>query len=320
MAGTPIDETNKARPINPSKPTRTVKYTTFTVPGFDTPLERSQVWIDNYNRYLSHPDSQWAAQYPAYVVGVLDWYNSHGTYPDKYDDAALRSFYGVPSAGGGGGAGVNRNEQIRSVTAEIINRAGTLGIKMSPEQIFNLASRTVDQNLSTAEVVDAVVSFTDWSTNTAGDMKASVEAIKSAGKRFLVGVSDETAQDYSRRIASGEMSMDGVQSALMEQARLANPWMQSVIDSGQTPMDVLMPTRDKIAQSLGLNPNDVDLTNARFNKMLTVENSDGSVRLANDRELTRNIRSDREWAKSSEASDLMTGMSRAVAQIFGRSF
>lgn len=323
MAGTPIDETDKARPINPSKGTRLAEFQTVSIPGFDKPITRSKVWGDHYNKYVSDPQNWWTAQYPKYVVGVLDYYSQYGTVPDASHDAVLRAFAGVPaSAGtaGGGGGGASRNDQIRSVTAEITNRAGVLGIKMNPEQIYALATRTVDQNLSTAEVVDAVVAQSDWATNTSGEMTASVDAVRSLGKRYLVSISDDTARDYSRRIASGELTMDGVQSAVMAQARLANPWMQDVIDSGQSPLDVLLPTRDKIAKSLGINASEIDLMDPKYSKMMTVENSDGSVRLANDRELQRNIRSDRQWAKSEEATNVMTGIAQAVAQVFGRSF
>jgi hypothetical protein len=135
----------------------------------------------------------------------------------------------------------------------------------------------------------------------------------------LVKVSDETARNYATRIASGESTIEAVRSLMISTAKTQNPWLSTQIDQGFSPNEILSASRDQIASSLGISQTEVDFNNSRFMNMVTVTDKDGSMRLANSNELTKNIRKDAAWAKTDEARRFTNDAAQAVSKIFGRS-
>ena len=164
-----------------------------------------------------------------------------------------------------------------------------------------------------------MTNLTDWSTLQSGDLTTNVAKFKDVGKNYLVKIDDKTAQDWAVRIANNSMTEDTVQSIIAQQAKTLNPWLASTIDSGVSPMDVLAASRNKISDSLGIDAGTVDFTDNQYLKMVTVEDPKTGVRMANNNELQKNIRTDSRWGNSSEAKELSSSMASTLAKIFGRS-
>jgi hypothetical protein len=139
------------------------------------------------------------------------------------------------------------------------------------------------------------------------------------GKKYLMNLSDTTAQDYSKRIASGELDTTAIGSILAAQARSSMPWIAQYLDQGLTPEDVLTPSRDAIAQGLEINAGDIDITDAKYLKMMTVDDAKSGTRLATQSEVQKNVRTDSQWGQTKQAKQLGSSMATTIAQIFGRS-
>lgn len=268
-----------------------------------------------YKRWESHP---------GFMYKFADWVVRNGTEPpiwkmsewgiaNKMDPSLLS----LP--GRGGGSGVNRANTIRSFETAILNRSTALGMNLDPEVISYIAKVAESQDFSSEQLMNAIVDLVDFKTVEAGELTSSLDDMRALGRSYLIPTSDETLQDYAKKLATGAATTDGIESAFRAQAKALFPWMASTIDAGVAPEEILRPARDMIAKSLGIAATEVDFTNDRFMKLATFSDEKQGMRLATQQELMKNIRNDEAWANTSEAKTMATGLASTLSRIFGRS-
>lgn len=231
--------------------------------------------------------------------------------------------FGIPAnrilTGGTGGGGANRANEIASLSALIADQAKQLGINMTPEAVASIAQLAQKESWSGAQIIDRLTQNIDWMRLNAGTIKTSAEDFKRTASRFLVNLSDQSLQDWSLRIARGEMTEDTVNQLIREQAKVANPWLGQYIDQGIDPIDVLSANRDFIARNLEMDPLGLDLMDQSIMKLMTTEDATGQRRLANQSEMTVNVRQDDRWKNTNNAKNLAAGVGQMLSRIFGRS-
>lgn len=227
------------------------------------------------------------------------------------------AFTKISSAGPGGGGGPSKAQQIAAAEAMIRNEAQTLGYTtFGEDQIKALAKTVIAGNWSSDQVTDYLVTgaTSDWSALSGGALTGAVESIKAYASQQLVAVSDETAQQWARRIASGELDQDGLRSLVLMQAKGRYTWASEVLDQGITMMDYLAPSRDRIAQELEVNATDLNLSDSKTMKLLTVKDDKGGYRLATDAELVQAARQDGRWKSTNNARELASSAAMMLRQ------
>lgn len=209
----------------------------------------------------------------------------------------------------GGSGGPTKAQQYAAAEAAIRNQAATLGYTTITEpDIKSLARTVVDQNWSGDQLTDRLVNDAtrNWGTLGGGTLKAAVDAIKAGAADQLINISDATAQQWAKRLASEEMDTDGLRNLLQAQATARYGWAADVIASGITMSDFLAPSRDRIAQELEMNPEEISLLDARIMDMVTVVDDKNQRRVASDTELIRNARKDERWKSTGNARNTMS--------------
>lgn len=275
-------------------------------------------WMKSSGRY-----KHWEP-YPGFMYKFADWVVRNGSEPEvwrmsewgianKMDPSLLA----LPGRGGIGGP--NRANTIRSFETAILNRSTALGMSLTPEVISYIAKVAEAQDYSSEQLMNAIVNLVDFKTVEAGELTSSLDEMRALGRSYLITTSDETLQDYAKKLATGAATTDGIESAFRAQAKALFPWMASTIDAGVSPEEMLRPARDMIAKSLGLAATEVDFTNDRFIKLATFQDEKQGTRLATQQELMKNIRNDEAWASTSEAKSMATGLASTLSRIFGRS-
>jgi hypothetical protein len=220
---------------------------------------------------------------------------------------------------GGGGGGPSRVQRQNAIASVIFNKASELGIQMSLEQIVASAKLAEAQNFSDEQVTDEVLRFAESGVLKPGSLLANQQNIMALASSYFVPMTEQTARDYAKRIASGEASESTILSLVRMQAGQMYSWMQPYIDRGIAPKDLLSASRDRIAASLELDPNVVDFSDSRYMKLATVTDDKGVTRLANQQELVSNIRKDNAWGSTAEARQQGSALGSVLAKIFGRS-
>jgi len=206
--------------------------------------------------------------------------------------------------------------QVAQTQATIKNRAETLGVNVNTGA---LAAAATANGWTDAQTIDSILQQVNWATLEAGDLTAMRDDVLALGSDYLVGVSQQTAQNYAAKIASGEMSMEGVRSAMQKQAKARFGWMADQLDQGMTVKDYFAPIKDVIARELGVAHEEVDLMDSKYLKM--VERKDektGELRAATLDEAMLTARRDPRFAKSQKAEEMSTNLAGMVTEIFGR--
>lgn len=205
------------------------------------------------------------------------------------------------------------------VAANIQNRARTLGIELSNDQIASIARTAAEFGWTDAQIVDRLVGQANWATLSAGDLRAKFDDVKAVAGEYLVDVSDQTAQQYAARIASGEMTIDGVRAAMQKQARQRFAWMADEIDQGITPSMYLDPIRNQIASELEIAPEEVNLMKGDYLGMVEVrDEKSGEMRAATLREAQLAARRDPRWAQTGNAQSQVARTMQFVKDAMGR--
>lgn len=208
---------------------------------------------------------------------------------------------------------------VAQTAATIQNRAKTLGLPMDSGAIASLATTATANGWTDAQTVDQIMQQVNWATLESGDLTALRDDVKAIGGDYLVAVSDQTAQNYAARIASGELSIEGVRSSMLQQAKARFGWMADQLDQGMTVKDYFRPTRDVIANELGVPPEEVDLMSSKY--MSLIEKRDektGQLRAATLDEAMLAARRDPRFANTQKAKEMTTSLMDTVTNMFGR--
>ena len=207
---------------------------------------------------------------------------------------------------------------VGQTAATIQNRARSLGLPMSGGQIAGLAATATANGWTDAQTIDNLVGQVNWNTLEGGDLTAARDQVKAIGGDYLVGVSDETAQGYAAKIASGEMTAAGVQSIMLKQAKARFGWMSEELDQGATVKDFFAPIRDVIARELELATEDVDMMDSKWLSLMEVKGDDGKMRAASMNEAMLAARQKPEWSRTNKSQELTANMSSMIGNLFGR--
>jgi len=263
---------------------------------------------------------------PAYASQIrsLAWQYRNADNPDFLYDALSRAgilaALGGGSGGGGGyggGGGASRAQQYAQAEATIRNEVKSMGVAFSDESIKQLAKSVVDGNWSADMVTDYIVAGSgDWDTLQAGQITATADAVRKMAASQLITVSEDTAREYARRVASGELTQDGINAIMLGQAKAQFAWLTPQLDAGMTVRDILLPSRDLIARELEMNADTIDLANTKWQNMLTVKEPNGTTRAATNNELVVNARRSPEWQDTKGARDLTTAAIMRIRSMF----
>lgn len=217
----------------------------------------------------------------------------------------------------GGGGGVSTAQQYAQAEAAIRNEVRSMGVPFSDDSIKSLAKAVVDQKWSADMVTDYIVAGSgDWATVQDGQLTAVANDVKRMAASQLITISEDTTRDYARRVASGELTQDGINSIMLGQAKAQFAWLAPQLDAGMTVRDILLPSRDLIARELEVGADTIDLTNTKWQNMLMVKEQNGTTRAATNNELVVNARRTPEWQNTKGARDLTTAAIMRLRSMF----
>ncbi len=208
--------------------------------------------------------------------------------------------------------------QVQTAAADIQNRIRSLGINVDNATLSRLATDAVANGWTDAQIIDRVVNNVDWSTLEGGDLTATFDDILAEADAYLVAIDDQTAQNYATRIASGEMTIDGVRSILLDQAKARFGYMADALDGGASVRDYFRPIQNVIATELEIAPDAVNLMDSQWLSLVEQRGEDGQMRAATMHEAQLAARRRPEYARTSGAQETSTNLVSMISDIFGR--
>lgn len=211
----------------------------------------------------------------------------------------------------------NAEEMAREIevrVGEIKDTAGQLGATgFTEEEIRLLAEQSLRQGLTEDEVVGSLVAGTE--SYTAGTLAAAQGLVRRSAADYLVTVDDATQRSLAGKLATGELTAEGVTAYVQNVARSQFPQFAEMIDQGISVREYTAPQRQILASMLGRSAEDIDLT-GEFRDVLSIGDG-GSVRAMSLSETERYGRTLDDFWQGSQGQDELHGMVNGLSRALG---
>lgn len=150
---------------------------------------------------------------------------------------------------------------------EIAASAARLGVALSPKELSKYALNVRRNGWTQQAVMQGLASkFTLAAKPGAGT--GTVDALRAQAAEYGIKLSDATLTNWTRRLIGGTADESGFRSYLVKQAQSLFPSIASDISDGQTVRDYFDPYVQSASRILGVNPNEVDLSDTKWRRAL----------------------------------------------------
>ena len=224
-----------------------------------------------------------------------------------------RRWRGVTS---GGGQGWTQND-VDNAAAAIRDRLAKWGQTMADEEIDKLALTAVQYEYNDSRLVDALLDGVDFASISEGEIGQTKNNVLEYANRYLVRLSEGDANDIVGRMFRQELSLEGLQAYLTEQAKIQMPFLGTYLERGFSPIDVFKSPMNLAAEELGIDVAEIDLMKPEWNNVFIRTNDKGESRVATNMEVRDAVRNMEGWEQTDSARRAATDISMWVGNIMG---
>lgn len=201
--------------------------------------------------------------------------------------------------------------QVATKRSAMARRARMLGISVTEQELSKLAEDATRSNLSESEVDDLLFTYFDTekaARSNKGLIGGNVYRIKQMYAQYGMPISEDTAAQLARQLATGEMSQDGLIGMLVDQTKARYPQMAGLLDQGITPKDYFSPIKETVARTLELNPESIDIFDPKYSGVLNMPLYD----------VQKWARSQNEWRYTDQANQQANQVADYISRTFGK--
>ena len=210
-------------------------------------------------------------------------------------------------------------DALKSQIFQLISQEG-VGSQFSDAAITDLATNLA-RNGTPAEMMPkqilGAIQYSPTSPNF-GRMGARVTQVKQMAADYLMPVSDEAAFDWAKNMATGQMDETAAKTYFQNSAKGWYSHYEKELSAGMTMKQISEPYKQIASKLLEKNPEDIDMTDSKYNDMLRFEDPKDNVRKGmtlGDAE--NHIRGLDEWNYTKGANEQAAGMVSGLAKSFG---
>lgn len=212
----------------------------------------------------------------------------------------------------------NRIEQNR---ATVTATAEALGLPVDTSQVYDIAVDFTRYGWNEAQLRERLVNAADWSDTDrlTGEAAKITHQLGEVSGDYLIRVSDNARKSWAKSILGGTESMDGFREYAKQHAKSRFPTMESAIDRGLSVQDWVEPYRQMAAQTLEINPDEVDFFDDEFSVLLDGSTDDKGERVPMSlAEAQRHMRQSDRWKGTEQARRRAEELSAGLTQAFGK--
>lgn len=213
--------------------------------------------------------------------------------------------------------------QVRQQTIDYLkNVAGELGVEEGDQRLFIIAERAMSLGWSKDEMKRYLAADIKIVGGVAGGKPGmaavTVDQLKEQAAQYLVPMSDATLQTWTQQVLKGQVPLEAFGSYLKEQAKSLFPGLKTAIDSGVTVAQYVSPYRELAAQTLEINPNEINFLDPKWSSALFQQGKDGSRTSMSLADWQISLRKRPEFAKTRGAIDQAANFATSLATTFGK--
>lgn len=168
--------------------------------------------------------------------------------------------------------------QSQAQTAQqILAEASVAGIVLSPQQVADLANQANAHNWNGAQIQQQVGMQANPNNLHAGTIQNTARNLGGIAQSYGVPLSDHAAFSWAQRIAEGTATQDGFNAYAQDQAKLHFPTLAKHIDQGMTVRQLADPYLQIASQTLGVDPNSLDISSPKWAAALQSRDKEGNI-------------------------------------------
>ena len=150
-----------------------------------------------------------------------------------------------------------------------------------------------------------------------GQLASIVQSLQAEARAYHLGFNVNSLEEMAVKVMEGTMTRDGASANFRRQAQQAYPTLAPNIEQGQTIEEYFAPTKNRLAQVLDINPNQIDLTNDRWSGVTQFVDDNGNMRPMSYSEIGQWGRNQPEWWSTDEANDRTYGTLNKLLRTMG---
>jgi len=205
-------------------------------------------------------------------------------------------------------------------TEQIKQMASTMGVTLSDNQAFKMAGHAASRGSTDPEVQSMLAGM--WSLDAEGEdvgqAGTTVDQLRDLAHDYGVVLDPGTLQKQVQQVLSGDQTSQGLVDLYREQAKTLyapiSDWLEK--NPSMTVKDYLTPYMQAAARELGTPPEQMDLTDPKWTKV--IYGADGTTPMNLD-QWTKTIRSDASygWDKTMGAKSQALQLAAELRNAFG---
>lgn len=161
------------------------------------------------------------------------------------------------------------DQLLKQTQTEIAAQATRIGVSLTAAQLNTMSLNVRRLGWTQQQVAESLAAY--WrkaSKPAAGAGTATVDTLRAIMADYGVQMSDSALEGWTQRIIGGKADEAGFRSYVIKQAKSLFPSVADDISEGQTVRDYFDPYVQMAARVLGVNPEDVNLSDTKWRRAL----------------------------------------------------
>lgn len=169
------------------------------------------------------------------------------------------------------------SRQAAQTAVQIHQLAASEGIVLEPSDLGGLVESAQKNGWNAAQIQQAVGEQAGAKNLTAGTIQNTAIQLGQTAQSYGIPLSNHTSFGWAQKIAEGTATTDGFNSYAADQAKKLYPTLAPHIDQGMTVRQIADPYLQIAGQTLGVDPNSLELNNPKWMAALQGKDAKGQV-------------------------------------------
>lgn len=208
--------------------------------------------------------------------------------------------------------------RLNQTRASVRDMAVTMGAQLSDKMLTRISDNVLRFGWSDAQIRDTLAGAVRQGAQDTwgGEAAANVENLRQTARANGIRLGDDTLQQWAVRLAAGE-PISGFEQYVRGMAANAFPAWADRIKAGENVEDIADPYRQQMAQTLEINPRQIDLFDPTLRQALQPPQKDGQVVAKPLWQFERELMQDPRFDKTDQARTKAAQFATTIAKTFG---
>jgi hypothetical protein len=216
-------------------------------------------------------------------------------------------------------AAATRQREDRRI--DVATQFSTVGYAPDHATLMRIVEDSLRNGWDSERITQAIVASLPERYNAqqvgSGDISGTMADLRAAAASYFMPLSDDTAYSWSKELAAGTKTEQGVKSQMLDWAKANWSWMAPQLDQGRTVADVFNPMQETIAGIMGTSAAAVDLmTDSYWRQITGVTDASGAPRAPTIQDAEALARAHPRWEFTADAKNRTAGIANDLISTF----